>query len=455
MQHFDLICIGGGSGGIAAGVQAARLGKKVAIVEAKDLGGTCVNRGCVPKKAMWYAANLGSRLKHDYQGYGFDLDVKGFDWQTLKNKRDTYISNIHQFYNKLFDSQKITHFKGWGKFKDSNTIIIDNENNTTEISADYIYVCPGAYPLIPENILGAEHGITSDDFFELDTQPQKSVIVGGGYIGVEIAGVFHELGTETHLLIRRDKPLKEFDEMLSNELLNSMQMLKMDVRTNTTITKVVKKSNDLLDIHLNNGDALYDVDCLVWATGRAPLTANLGLENTDIKLNANGTIIVDEYQTTTVSHIFAIGDATGAAQLTPVAIAAGRRLSRRLFNDETKLKLDAHLIPTVVFSHPAIGTVGLSEKEANDQYGKDNIKVYQSKFTPLFAAISGFRLPTVMKLIVSGVDEKVVGCHLIGLDADEILQGFAVAIQMGATKQDLDNTIAIHPTSAEELVTMR
>ncbi|WP_119328821.1 glutathione-disulfide reductase [Cysteiniphilum halobium] len=454
MQHFDLICIGGGSGGIAAGVQAARFGKKVAIIEAKDLGGTCVNRGCVPKKAMWYAANLASRLKHDYQGYGFDLDVKGFNWQTLKNKRETYISNIHQFYNKLFGTQKITPFKGWGSFKDKNTIIIDNENSQTEISADHIYICPGAYPLTPP-IPGAEYGITSDDFFELDTQPQKAVVVGGGYIGVEIAGVFHELGTKTHLLIRRDKPLKEFDEMLSDELLSSMQMLQMDVKTHTNIIKVIKKTSGLLDIHLNNSDVLYDVDCLVWATGRAPLTDNLGLENAGVKLNDNGTIIVDEYQTTTVPHIFALGDATGAAQLTPVAIAAGRRLSRRLFNGENKLKLDTHLIPTVVFSHPAIGTVGLSEKEANKKYGKDNIKIYQSKFTPLFAAISGFRLPTVMKLIVAGVDEKVVGCHLIGLDADEILQGFAVAIQMGATKQDLDNTIAIHPTSAEELVTMR
>ncbi|WP_440683608.1 glutathione-disulfide reductase [Cysteiniphilum halobium] len=454
MQHFDLICIGGGSGGIAAGVQAARFGKKVAIIEAKDLGGTCVNRGCVPKKAMWYAANLASRLKHDYQGYGFDLDVKVFNWQTLKNKRETYISNIHQFYNKLFGTQKITPFKGRGSFKDKNTIIIDNENSQTEISADHIYICPGAYPLIPP-IPGAEYGITSDDFFELDTQPQKAVVVGGGYIGVEIAGVFHELGTKTHLLIRRDKPLKEFDEMLSDELLSNMQMLQMDVKTHTNIIKVIKKTSGLLDIHLNNSDVLYDVDCLVWATGRAPLTDNLGLENAGVKLNDNGTIIVDEYQTTTVPNIFALGDATGAAQLTPVAIAAGRRLSRRLFNGENKLKLDTHLIPTVVFSHPAIGTVGLSEKEANKKYGKDNIKIYQSKFTPLFAAISGFRLPTVMKLIVAGVDEKVVGCHLIGLDADEILQGFAVAIQMGATKQDLDNTIAIHPTSAEELVTMR
>lgn len=455
MQHFDLICIGGGSAGIAAGVQAARLGKKVAIVEARELGGTCVNRGCVPKKAMWYAANLASCLKHDVQGYGFNVELKSFDWQVLKAKRNNYISNIHQFYNKLFDAQKMTHFKGWGKFKNPDTIIIDNENGTTEISADYVYICPGAHPVIPTDIPGAKHGITSDDFFELNQQPKKAVVVGGGYIGVEIAGVFHELGTETHLVIRRDKPLKDFDEMLSDELLSNMKMLNLNVRPNTIITEVVKKANGLLDIHTQNNGVLSDVDCLIWATGRVPLTSELGLENTNIVLNKDGTIPVDAYQKTTHDHIFAIGDATEAAQLTPVAIAAGRRLSRRLFNREYDLKLDTHLIPTVVFSHPAIGTVGLTEKEAYIQYGKENVKVYHSKFTPLYAAISGFRMQTVMKLIVTGEQEKVIGCHLIGLDADEILQGFAVAIQMGATKKDLDNTIAIHPTSAEELVTMR
>ncbi len=452
MQHFDLICIGGGSGGIAAGLQAARLGKKVAIIEAKELGGTCVNRGCVPKKAMWYASNLASHLKHDYPGYGFNIDVKGFDWQLLKQKRHTYIDNIHRFYDKLLDIQKITYFKGWGKFKDDHTIIIDGN---IEISADYIYVCPGASPLTPSNISGAQYGITSDDFFELDTQPKKAVVVGGGYIGVEIAGAFHELGTETHFLIRRDKPLKDFDEMLSDQLLESMHMLKLDVRTMTNVSKVIKKDNGLLDIYTNNKQIFVDVDCLVWATGRAPFTKNLGFENTTVQLRNDGTIVVDEYQKTTVDHIFAIGDATGSAQLTPVAIAAGRRLSRRLFNNEYDLKLDTKLIPTVVFSHPAIGTIGLTEKEAIEQYGKENIKIYTSKFTPLYSAISGFRLQTAMKLIVTGEQESVIGCHLIGLDVDEILQGFAVAIQMGATKKDLDNTIAIHPTSAEELVTMR
>ena len=450
-QHFDLVCIGGGSGGVAASVQAARLGKKVAIIEKRELGGTCVNRGCVPKKAMWYAANLASHLKHDYQGYGFRLDVKGFNWQTLKEKRDAYIGNIHKYYNKLLGEQNITHFDGWGKLKDEQTITIDDN---TEISADYIYLSPGAHPIIPNDIPGAQYGITSDEFFELTTQPKHAVVVGGGYIGVEIAGVFHELGTQTHLLVRRDKPLKEFDEMLSDQLVEAMKMLELDLQTNTQITKVIQKDNGHLDIYLNNGNIVYDVDCLIWATGRAPLTHSLGLASTSVKLNSNGTILVDAWQKTSVDHIFALGDATDAPQLTPVAIAAGRRLSRRLFNNEHKLKFNAELVPTVVFSHPAIGTVGLTENQAIDKYGKDNIKIYTSKFTPLYSAISGFRMQTSMKLIVCGQEETVIGCHLIGLDADEILQGFAVAIQMGATKQDLDNTIAIHPTSAEELVTM-
>ncbi len=451
-KHFDVIALGGGSGGIAAGVQAARLGKKVAVVEYKDLGGTCVNRGCVPKKAMWYGANLAHLLKHDFKGYGFDVEYKGFSWKVLKEKRDQYIQNIHSFYNKLFQAQEVTHYNNWGKLQDEHSVVLDNGEI---ITADYIYLSPGAYPIIPKDIPGAELGITSDEFFELETQPKKAVVVGGGYIGVEIAGVFHELGTETSLIIRRDKPLKEFDEMLSDTLLESMKLLELNVKVNTNIKHIEKQADNTLNITLHSNEIISNVDCLIWATGRAPLTGDLGLENTSITLKDDGTIPVDAYQQTTSKHIFALGDATGAAQLTPVAIAAGRRLSRRLFNNEKDLKLNASLIPTVVFSHPAIGTVGLTEKEAQAQYGKDNIKVYQSRFTPLFSAISGFRMPTVMKLITATEKEKVVGCHLIGLDSDEILQGFAVAISMGATKKDLDDTIAIHPTSAEELVTMR
>ncbi|MFZ9036131.1 MAG: glutathione-disulfide reductase, partial [Francisellaceae bacterium] len=434
-QHFDVICIGGGSGGIAAGVQAARFGKKVAIVEKRELGGTCVNRGCVPKKAMYYGAHIADMLKHDATGYGFDIDVNHFDWMTLKQKRDGYIANIHKFYDKLFDAQSITHFNAWGSFKDNHTISLDDGR---EISADYIYVCPGARAIIPEKIVGHELGITSDDFFELESQPKKAVVVGGGYIGVEIAQVFHALGTDTTLLIRREAPLMDFDQLIKDTLMKSFEMQQLDARTKTQISHIEKKEHHKLAIHLDNGDTINDVDCLIWATGRVPNTQYLGLQNTDITVNANGTIAVDVYQQTSIDHIYALGDVTDSPQLTPVAIAAGRRLSRRLFNREENLKLDMTYVPTVVFSHPPIGTVGLSEKQAIAKYGQNQIKIYTSNFTALYAAISGFRLPTAMKLVVKGDNEQVIGCHMIGHNVDEILQGFAVAINMGATKADFD-----------------
>ncbi|MCF6766081.1 glutathione-disulfide reductase [Thiotrichales bacterium 19S3-7] len=450
-EHFDLISFGGGSGGLACAIASARLGKRVAIIEGKALGGTCVNVGCVPKKAMWYAANLAEGLHFDVKGYGFNVEIEDFNWNKLKNQRDQYINNIHQSYDSTLKSLDITHIHGWGKFLDNKTI----EVNNTRYSADHIVVAPGAKPQIPTFIEGYEHGLTSDDFFALETQPKRVVIVGGGYIGVEIAQVFHALGSQTTLLVRKSKPLRLFDSMISEVLTECMEKTNFDLRVNTQIEKVIKTDNNQLELILNNGESINEVDALFWCTGRVPNTDNLNLSSTDIQVNADGTIKADAYQNTNISGIYAIGDITGQAQLTPVAIAAGRRLARRLFNGETNLKLNYDLIPSVVFAHPPIGTVGLTEEEATETYGQDNIKVYQSRFSSLYSAISGFRMPTVVKLIVTGENEKIVGCHLIGTGADEILQGFAVAINMGATKADFDNTIAIHPTSAEELVTLR
>ena len=449
-NHFDVIAIGGGSGGIAAAVQAAKFGKKVAIVEKRELGGTCVNRGCVPKKAMWYGGMLAEQLKHDVSGYGFDVDVKGFDWATLKAKRDKYIGNIHNFYDTLLDKWKITHFNNWGKFKDNHTIFLDDGS---EITADNIFISPGAYPIVLKNIPGAEYGITSDEFFELKETPKKAVIIGGGYIGVEIAGVLNAHGTDTTVIVRRDKPLMDFDDTISDTLVECMAMTGLKIINHTNVAKV-EKNGENLKITTDKNDVLEDVDTLIWATGRAPNTHNLGIENTDINITDKGIIPANQWQETNVKGVYSLGDASGGAQLTPVAIACGRRLSRRLFNNEVGLKPKLEYIPTVVFSHPAIGTVGLSEKEAIAKYGQDDIKIYKSRFTALYCAISGHRMPTVMKLIVQGQDEKVVGCHMIGLNVDEILQGFAVAINMGATKKDFDDTIAIHPTSSEELVTL-
>ncbi|MFC4891751.1 glutathione-disulfide reductase [Pseudofrancisella aestuarii] len=450
-NHFDVISVGGGSGGIAAAVQAAKFGKKVAIIEKYELGGTCVNRGCVPKKAMWYGGMLAEQLKHDVKGYGFDIDYKGFDWKVLKEKRATYIGNIHGFYDRLLDKWDITHFNNWGKFKDNKSIELDNGEVVT---ADHIYISPGAYPIVPDNIPGAEFGITSDGFFELEDTPKKAVIVGGGYIAVEIAGVLNALGTDVTIVIRKEKPLRGFDNDIVDTLVESMNTLGLKILNNNNITKV-EKAGANLNIEFDNAESMKDIDTLIWATGRAPNTHNLGLENTNIKYNQKtGTIDINVWQETNVKGVYALGDATINAQLTPVAIACGRRLSRRLFNGETGLKPRLEYIPTVIFSHPAIGTVGLSEEEAISRYGKDDIKVYKSRFTALYSAISGFRMPTVMKLVVQGKDEKVIGCHMIGLNVDEMLQGFSVAINMGATKKDFDDTIAIHPTSSEELVTM-
>lgn len=449
-NYFDIISLGGGSGGIASAVQAAKFGKKVAIIEKRELGGTCVNRGCVPKKAMWYGANLAEVLKHDAAGYGFDIEVKGFSWTTLKEKRAKYISNIHSFYDRLLDKWNITHFNNWGKFKDNKTIVLDDG---IELTADNIFISPGAYPIVPKNIEGAELGITSDEFFELDEIPRKALIVGGGYIGVEIAGVLNAHGTDTTIMVRRDKPLMDFDNDISDTLVECMAMTNLKLLNHTNITKVEKTGNTL-KISTNTGQVIENIDTLIWATGRAPNTHNLGIENTDINITDKGVIPANEWQETNVKGVYSLGDASGGAQLTPVAIACGRRLARRLFNGETNLKPKLEYIPTVIFSHPAIGTVGLPEKDAREKYGDQNIKVYKSRFIALYCAISGHRMPTVMKLVVTGENEKVVGCHMIGLNVDEMLQGFAVAINMGATKRDFDDTIAIHPTSAEELVTL-
>lgn len=448
--HFDVISLGGGSGGVASAVQAAKFGKKVAIIEKKQLGGTCVNRGCVPKKAMFYGAMIAEQLKHDVAGYGFDVDVKGFDWATLKAKRATYINNIHGFYDRLLDKWDITLFNNWGKFKDNKTIVLDDG---TEITADNIFISPGAYPIVPKNIEGAELGITSDEFFEIEDTPKKAVIVGGGYIGVEIAGVLNAHGTDTTIMVRREKPLMEFDDTISDTLVECMEMTNLNIMNHTNIIKV-EKSGQNLTITTDTGKVLENVDTLIWATGRTPNTHNIGIENTEIEITDKGIIPANEYQETNVAGVYSIGDASGGAQLTPVAIACGRRLARRLFNGEANLKPKLEYIPTVIFSHPAIGTIGLSEKQANDKYGAENVKVYKSRFTNLYCAISGHRMPTVMKLVVTGDNEKVIGCHMIGLNVDEMLQGFAVAINMGATKQDFDDTIAIHPTASEELVTM-
>lgn len=448
MQAFDYICIGGGSGGIASANRAAKHGKKVAIVEAKAMGGTCVNVGCVPKKAMWFGAQVAEAINHYSSDYGFDVTLNNFSWAKLVESRQNYISRIHASYDRVLSNNGITVIEGFAKFINNNTIEVNGE----QFTAPHITIATGGRPVIP-NVPGAELGIDSDGFFALTEQPKRVVVVGAGYIGVELAGVMHSLGSETHLIVRRHAPLRNFDPIIHETLVEMMAESGPTLHTHNEITLVEKQQDGSLLITLK-GEATIEADCLIWAIGRAPATDNIGLENTDVERLPFGTIKVDKYQNTTASGIYAVGDITGEAELTPVAVKAGRLLSERLFNNQTDAHMDYSLIPTVVFSHPPIGTLGMTELEANETYGEDNVKVYSSSFAAMYTAVTQHRQMTKMKLICAGDDEKVVGLHGIGHGMDEILQGFAVAIKMGATKADFDACVAIHPTSGEEYVTM-
>ncbi|GLR72409.1 glutathione-disulfide reductase [Agaribacter marinus] len=446
--HFDYICIGGGSGGIASANRASRYGKKAAIIEAKAIGGTCVNVGCVPKKTMWYGAQVAEAINSYAPDYGFDVTVNSFSWAKLVESRSAYIDRIHQSYDRVLGNNDVTVIKGFAKFVDDKTIDVDGKLFT----AEHITIAVGGRPVKPD-IPGADLGIDSDGFFDLKEQPKRVVVVGAGYIAVELAGVMHSLGSETHLLVRKEKPLRNFDDVLSDTLVEIMAEEGPTLHTNSAVKSLEKQDDGSILVTLNSDETLH-ADAVVWAIGREPSNDKIQLENTSVELDARGYIKVDEYQNTTAQGIYAVGDNIGKVDLTPVAVKAGRLLSERLFNNKPEAKMDYDLIPTVVFSHPPIGTIGLNEKEAEETYGKDNVKVYNSSFAAMYTAVTQHRQATKMKLITVGSDEKVVGLHGIGYAMDEILQGFGVAIKMGATKADFDACVAIHPTSGEEFVTM-
>ena len=446
VHEYDYIALGGGSGGIASAARAAQNGAKVALIEFNKLGGTCVNVGCVPKKAMWFAAQIAEAMEIA-PDYGFDITRNGLDWNTLITARENYIANIHKFYNGYLDRLNIDHINGWGKFISDNTIEVDGEQYT----APHIVISTGGKPTIPD-IPGAEYGIDSDGFFELDALPKSAIVVGSGYIAVELAGVLNSLGTNVTQVTRTDHVLRSFDSMLSEEV--KMAMIDSGVQfLSNAIPQSVERTDRGLELNTTAGKT-HPADILIWAIGRTPRTDGIGLETTGLTLDDRGYLRTDPFQNTQISGLYAVGDITGRAQLTPVAVAAGRRLASRIFDNQPELKLDYNNIPTVVFSHPPIGTIGMTEQEALAEYGEEQVKCYKSRFTPMYFALTHHKVPVSMKLITVGPEEKVVGCHIIGLAADEMLQGFAVAIKMGATKADFDNTVAIHPTSAEELVTM-
>lgn len=449
MKHYDYLAIGGGSGGIASINRAASYGKKCAIIEGKHLGGTCVNVGCVPKKVMWYGANIAEALHKYAPDYGFDVDVKGFDFAKLVASRSAYIERIHTSYNNVLAKNNVDVITGYARFIDAHTVEVNGER----ITADHIVIAVGGKPARPD-IKGAEYGIDSDGVFELNELPKRVAVIGAGYIAVELAGVFASLGSDTHLLVRGERPLRQFDADIVQVLTDVMATDGLNLHTSATPQEIIKNADDSLTLVLADGRTV-DVDCLIWAVGRTPATDNLGLENAGVATDKQGKIITDKFQNTNVDGVYAVGDVmAGGIDLTPVAVAAGRRLSERLFNNKPNEHLDYSLVPTVVFSHPPIGTVGLPEKDAKEQYG-DDVKVYTSNFTPMYSAVTSHRQACRMKLICVGDDEKVVGLHGIGFGIDEMIQGFAVAIKMGATKADFDNTVAIHPTGSEEFVTMR
>ena len=449
VKESDYIVIGGGSGGIASANRAAMHGAKVILFERKEVGGTCVNVGCVPKKVMWYGAQVAETL-HRYAGeYGFDVTINKFDFATLKANRQAYIDRIHGSYERGFDSNGVERVYEYARFVDPHTVEVAGERYT----APHILIATGGHALYP-NIPGSEYGITSDGFFELDEVPKRTAVIGAGYIAVEVAGVLNALGSDTHLFVRKDRPLRTFDKDIVDVLVDEMAKSGPTLHTHANATEVVKNTDDSLTISFDNGETIT-VDCLIWAIGRAANTSGFGLEKTGVKLTEKGTIYSDEFENTSVPGIYALGDVTGKLDLTPVAVKAGRQLSERLFNNKADAKLDYTDVATVVFSHPVIGSVGLTEEKAIAKYGPENIKVYKSSFTPMYTALGDNRQPSTMKLVTLGDDEKIIGLHGIGYGVDEMIQGFSVAIKMGATKADFDNTVAIHPTGSEEFVTMR
>jgi glutathione reductase (NADPH) len=448
-QHYDLLTIGGGSGGVAISNRAGLYGAKCLLIEKGRLGGTCVNVGCVPKKVMWNGAQIAGALE-DAADYGFRVGPHTFDWATLKRNRDGHVLDLNGRYARYLASNKVAVLAGAARFVGPKTVEVGGER----YSADHVVIATGGRPTVPD-VPGARYGITSDDFFELEAQPRKVAIVGAGYIAVELAGVLHALGSEVTIVLRRERLLGSFDPLLRETLMDQMRADGIELVTSTPIVGLEKDRHGHLTLLCGSGTRLGGFDTLIWAIGRAPSTHALDLPATGLAVDELGFVGTDAYQETAVPGIYAIGDVTGRLALTPVAIAAGRRLADRLFGGMRERKLSYDNVATVIFSHPPIGTVGFTELEAVQRFGLEAVKVYQTHFTPMYHAFTVRKVQTAMKLVVAGSEEQVVGCHIIGPGADEMLQGFAVAVQMGATKRDFDDTVAIHPTVAEELVTMR
>ena len=449
MREYDIIAIGGGSGGSATMNRAAMHGAKAAVIEGNIIGGTCVNVGCVPKKVMWYGAQVSETLKNYAADYGYTIGETSFDFKTLRKNREAYIERSRQAFSNNFNRNGIDYIEGYARFVDKNTVEVNGEL----IRAKHIVIATGSYAFVP-NVPGSELGGTSDDVFAWEELPESVSIIGAGYIAVELAGVLHGLGVKTDLFVRKGGPLRGFDQGIVEVLVEEMKKNGQPLHTHKVPQKLEKLDNGDIQIHFEDGTT-HTSQKVIWAVGRKANVSQLNLEAAGVALNERGFIQVDEYQNTTTPGIYALGDVSGEKELTPVAVKAGRTLSERLFNGKTDAKMDYELIPTVVFSHPAIGSIGLSQEQAEAKYGAENIKVYESNFAGMYSAITVHRQMTKLKLITLGEEEKIIGLHGIGEGVDEMIQGFAVALKMGATKADFDATVAIHPTASEEFVTMR
>jgi glutathione reductase (NADPH) len=449
MSRYDYLVIGGGSGGLASARRASQHGARVALVERGRLGGTCVNVGCVPKKIMWNAAAVAEAL-HDAKGYGFEVSVASFDWARLKRGRDAYVARLNAIYGENLEKDRVERVEGSAELIARDTVRV----GAREIEARHVLVATGSHPHVP-SIPGVELGITSDGFFDLERQPERVAIVGAGYVGVELAGVFRGLGSHVTLFFRHPLPLNHFDPFIAEGVNEHLAQAGVELAANGEPVSAERDLDGRITLACAGGRHFRGFDCLLWATGRDPNVAGLGLERIGVRQDPMQHVLVDEWQNTNVDGVHAIGDVTGCWMLTPVAIAAGRRLADRLFGGELEARLDYSDIPSVVFSHPPVGSVGLTEPEAKKRFGSAAIKTYTRRFTNIYHALTEHRSNTFIKLVVAGADERVVGIHVVGRGADELIQGFAVALRMGATKRDLDRTVAIHPTAAEELVTLR
>ncbi|MGN4047839.1 glutathione-disulfide reductase [Pseudomonas sp. SM4] len=443
---FDLYVIGAGSGGVRAARFAAGFGAKVAVAESRYLGGTCVNVGCVPKKLLVYGAHFAEDFEQAF-GFGWSLGEANFDWATLIANKDREINRLNGIYRNLLVNSGVTLHEAHAKIVGPHEVEVNGERFT----AKNILIATGGWPQIPE-IPGREHAIGSNEAFFLKELPKRVLVVGGGYIAVEFAGIFHGLGANTTLLYRGDLFLRGFDGSVRKHLQEELTKRGLDLQFNADIARIDKQADGSLKATLKDGRVL-EADCIFYATGRRPMLDNLGLENTDVQLTDKGFIKVDEQYQTSEPSILALGDVIGRVQLTPVALAEGMAVARRLFKPEQYRPVDYKMIPTAVFSLPNIGTVGLTEEEAREA-GHD-VVIFESRFRPMKLTLTECQEKTLMKLVVDGKTDKVLGCHMVGPDAGEIVQGLAIALKAGATKRDFDDTIGVHPTAAEEFVTMR